>query len=694
MQNSPNSKKEQWTGIVPSVFLKNKEQRTEVVSDKPKEKQQMENAADDERNLAGILFVGSSVLFYFGFELLKENKYIDWAFPLCLIILAVICFIPAVAILSKSMPNRALAWIDKLAGFLKISLAQLGMIVICIPLAITTRAASGNLETMTNPWIAISAWVGAITLALLAGWKNESSARPLLRTTLYSLGGVFLLAFLPRIIFPATIPVFLTGDEGSSGLTASLFASGKANNIFITSWYAFPALYFTIPGFFIQILGQDVTALRISSAIPGALTVVCVFWLLKTAYNDRTAWIGALFLSFLHFHVHFSRIGLNNIWDGLWFTVAVGALWYAWTYERRNAYLLAGLALGLSQYFYSSGRILIVLIILWLVIAAWHDRDRLKRSASGLIFFGLVAAATVMPLALFYFEFPQELVAPLNRVTILNDWLTITVEGRGLPAWRILLEQFALGFGAYVFVPLRHWYLPEVPMLRTVPAVFFMAGLVFLFFTRPKKFNLMLLLWLIAYSIIGALSESTPASQRYPASAPAAAMLVAIGVGESARFLTKIWPKTQKIAWMSILTIGLLMAASEAYFYFFEYTPKSVTDLAQTNSMIGYRMGLYLDQRQDHPQIYFLGAPAMGFYSIPSTQYLAPDFKDGIDVNFPWGDAQNPPVEGDHLLFIVLPFLEEDLAAIRDEYPGGKITVQYSTDNQPLFYIYEYKRSP
>jgi 4-amino-4-deoxy-L-arabinose transferase-like glycosyltransferase len=464
---------------------------------------------------------------------------------------------------------------------------------------------------MIMPWVANSAWVGAILLSVLAGWKNQRPLKWPSQKTLQLSALIFLMAFLPRIIFATKIPVLLTGDEGSSGLDAALFVSGKINNIFTLGWYSFPAFYFTIPGFFIQMFGQDVLALRLSSALPGALTVICVFYLLRAAYNLRTAWVGAIFLSFLHFHVHFSRIGLSNIWDGLWFTVAMGALWYAWTYEKRNAYLLAGLALGLSQYFYSSGRILLVLILIWLFVAGWHDRTRLKRSFGGLFFFGLVALVTIMPLALYYVNHPQAISVPFQRVTILNEWLVSSSAERNLSVWKILLEQFALGFGAYVFTPLRAWYLPKVPILRPVPGVFFIIGLIFLFFNRPKKFNLMILLWLGVFAIIGALTESAPASQRYVASAPAAAMLVAIGINESAKFVTKIWPKTKKFAWHGMLTLGLLLAASEASFYFFNYTPRSVVELADSNSMVGYRMGIYLRQRTDHPQIYFLGAPRM-----------------------------------------------------------------------------------
>lgn len=654
----------------------------------------MENLANDKNKLAGTLFLGSSALFYIGFQLLAAQNYTKLILPIGLILFASFIMALSLATLNEKFGPMVNPWIDKLSEKISLQPVQIGMLLLSVPLTIAVRAAAGDGEKMLEPAIAVLAWLAAISLAIFSGWKNEQALKAPSRKIVSTFLGIFLLAFLVRIIFPNTIPVFLTGDEGSSGIAAASFANGESDNLFKTGWYAFPSFYFAIPGILIRIFGQDVLALRMSSAIPGALTVVCVFWLLKTAYDSYTAWTGALFLSFLHFHVHFSRIGLNNIWDGLWFTIIVGALWYAWTRERRNAYLLGGLALGLSQYFYSSGRILVVLAMIWLAMAALHDRARLKRSIVGIFFFWLVSAIVVIPLVLFYMDYPSEISAPLNRVTILGEWLTFNMQDRHLPAWRILLEQFGLGFGAYTFVPLRHWYRPEVPILRAFPAIFFMIGLVFLFFVKQKKLSLMLLLWLCAFATIGALSESTPASQRYPASAPAVAMLVAIGLNETAKFLRTIWPKAERVIKYSVMIITLLMAANEAYFYFFKFTPKNAIDSALDNSMVGYRMGLYLRQRQDHPQVYFLGSPAMGFYSIPSTQYLAPKFNDGIDINYPWGDLQNPPIEGDHLLFFILPFLQGDLDAIRAEYPGGTTLVHRSTNDEPLYYIYEYNRTP
>ncbi len=643
-----------------------------------------------------LLLVGGFVLFN-GFEILKAQNYLHFTAPISLILVGILVFVLGIFFGTDKMPASVLSTLDRVNTSMRIRQDQLVMLVLSVIMAIIAQLAAGYGPKMTNPFIAVLAWSTALIFVVAGSWKKGeagkyppgASLRTCLETPL-TLVGIFIFALLFRIIQPESIPVLLSGDEGSSGLAATQFARGETNNIFRTDWYSFPALYFTIPGLIIRVLGQTVTALRLSSAIPGALTVVAVFWIVHAAFGKRAAWFAAIFLSTLHFHVHFSRIALNNIWDGLWVTVGLSALWYAWNYERRNAYILAGLCLGLSQYFYTSGRILVFIMLVWLVIVGLSDRPRLKRALPDLGLMALTAIVVTLPLFIFFVKYPLELVAPLNRVGIFSrEWLNYTAQTRGVPTWRILLDQVMLGLGAYIYAPVRAWYYPEIPILRPSAAAFFVSGLAFSLIRNQKKFGYLLVLWLIAFGLLGAMSESTPAAQRYPAAAPAVAILVAVGVSEYGGLLERLWPSMRNLVSVATILTMLLLAAREVQFYFFQYTPKSAQILAQDNSMVGYRLGLYLRRYPKDAVIVFLGGGRMGFYSIPSTQYLAPQFN-GIDINTPWSTSENLKPNNDHLLFIILPNVESDIPLVQHDYPGGILSKEYSTDGTVLFYVYEY----
>jgi hypothetical protein len=380
---------------------------------------------------------------------------------------------------------------------------------------------------------------------------------------------------------------------------------------------------------------------------------------------------------------------LNNIWDGLWYIVTVGALWYGWQKERRNAYLLAGLALGLAQYFYPSARTLLVLVFIWLLIAGLLDHPRLKRALPHITLTFLVTAVVLLPLVWYYIGHPLEYLAPLARVSLIGEWLNNQVSNTGLPAWKIMLQQISLGFQAYIYTPVRFWYSPGTPMLRPAAAASFLLGLVLLLAHPRDDRSLLLVLWLVAFGLVGGLSESTPASQRYVAVAPACALVIGYGLSQSATLLGKAWPARERLfIALAFLTI-LVTAYSELHFYFADYSPESVIVQARSNGMIAQRLADYLQTRSSDTQVVFFGAPSMGFYSIPSLQYLVPGVE-GIDINQPWGAPENPQPTGSRLLFIFLPSNEDQIPLVQEDYPGGTLSSTIAADGQTLYWQYEY----
>jgi 4-amino-4-deoxy-L-arabinose transferase-like glycosyltransferase len=537
---------------------------------------------------------------------------------------------------------------------------------------------------MISPVVALIAWVLGILMAVIGGWKAVSHRLQPSWKAVAGLALLIIFAFAIRGLGTAHIPIFLTGDEGSSGISAMQFLKGEIDNIFIVGWYSFPSLYFSIQAAFIAIFGETTQALRILSACVGTLTVVAVYFAGRAMFGNRTGALAALALAVLHFHIHFSRIGLNNIWDGLWYTVTVGALWYGWEKENRNAFLLAGIGLGIAQYFYTSSRTLIPLVILWVLIAGLFDRSHFKRALPDILIMALVAIAVVIPLACFFFRSPNEFLAPMQRVSVFGAWLEYQVQLTGQPAWKILLEQIGLGFQAFVYTPLNAWYTPGVPILRPFAAGLFLLGLALLILRGRDSRMLLLVLWLIAFGFLGGLSESTPAAQRYVAAAPLCALLVGYGLSESISLLEKLWPKLSKIFLLLTIVLVAILAMDDLRFYFLEYTSlRRIVD-ARNNGMIAQHLADTLQTEQDDLQVVFFGQPAMGFYSIPSLQYLAPHIQ-GIDMIQPWPSSENPTPTSSRLLFVFLPNNETEILPVESDYPGGKLFKEIAADGEVLY---------
>ena len=554
-------------------------------------------------------------------------------------------------------------------------------------LAFLAVVQAGDGARLINPLLAVTAWIISIILAVLGAWQfSARQFRPHLSKLILSFVFLSIVAFIIRCVNVTHIPPTLTGDEGSVGLSALDFLNGRNNNIFSVGWYSFPSLFFYLQSISISLLGRTIAALRLPSALIGGLTVGFTFLIARKMFGKQTAWFSAIFLCAFHFHNHFSRLGLNNIWDGLWFVLVLGIVWAGWQDGKRNTWILAGLALGFSQYFYVTSRLLIFVILTFLVFASLRDRHRLKSFLPQILSMLLVALVVFLPLATFYLRHPDIFMAPFNRVSIWGDWMQVTVASTGLSSWQVLARQLILSFLALFKEPLHFFYDPGVPLLRPLTAGLFFFGIITLLVRRRDSRFVMLGIWIVTFILTGASSESVPASQRYVAIAPALAICVGFGLSVLLHRLTGIWPGLLRASFGIGLLIICLIGIDELNFYFFKYTPNS--DLGGFNTLVAQRLADYLENKKENWNVLLYGSPNLGYSSIPSLPYRLPGVT-GLDMVAPWGSPENPLPQSDHLIFVFLPNHEQDLQQVQACLPGGKLVEEYGPKDELLFWLYE-----
>ena len=588
--------------------------------------------------------------------------------------------------------NRMPQWVEKgvngVSGWFHITPTRLLYLFFSICLVVIATLADGYEAKMLNPLATMFCWAGAIFLVIAAAWEQKLQKITISRPTLLWFLAIFLVALALRVINMTYIPVVLSGDEASSGLHTVNFLKGYTNNLFNVGWFSFPSLYFLLQSVGISILGQTTVGLRITAGIVGALTVATLYLAIRAMFGQRTALIAAAILAFSHFHINFSRIGLNNIWDGLGFVIAIGALWWGWKAERRAAFLLSGLAMGFAQYFYTTSRGIIAVVFIWLILVAIQDWKKFKRMLPNILIMFISAYIVVLPLAWFFIKHPNEFMAPMSRVTILGEWLSFNMKETGKPMWRLLYEQFSSGFLAYTDLPLRAWYTPGTPLLRRPEAVIFLLGVGLMLLKIKDNRNWLILSWLLVFAVSGALSESTPAAQRYVAAIPACAVVIGYGFNRLIELAGKIWEKRTKLITVIVLVCAMVVAVDDARFYFYDYTPRS--DFGGYHGQIAQHLVNTLKSYDNSWVVIFSGWPEMGYYSISSLPYLMPSIT-GIDIFKPWGDPENPVIRPGKYLFVFLPVRQEDFEACKAQFPGGTVSTEYGPApwHELLYYLYK-----
>jgi hypothetical protein len=511
---------------------------------------------------------------------------------------------------------------------------------------------------------------------------------------------IFALGLLARGWRGGDLPATLSGDEGRFGLETMRVLAGEITNPFSTGWLSVPTLTFFYNAPSIALLGNTLLGLRLPWLLMGALNVLTVFWLATRLQGPAVGIVTATLLALYHYHIHYSRLGLNNIADPFFTALALLLLYRA--YDRKSAvdWVLCGIVIGVGQYFYFGARFIAIVAVVSIACLALRDGRRFWREHRRGLSLGagaaLVAAAPIIQYAIRY---PDIYNARVNQTGILQSgWLEAAMAVRGEGPALVLLDQLqraALAFNAY---PDRtQWYGLPGPLLDIGSGALFVLGLAFacsrLF--NPRIFP-MVAWWGGVIVLGGMLTESPPASQRLITAAVPAVFFIALALVMITRALVQM---VARPAWSRAITWGVLglavvaFGASSLKTYFVDYTPQRI--FGSYNGIISTEIGHYA-RRQLGPEwrIYFLGRPAMSF-DFGANLYLAPDTQ-GIDIDEAQSDAERLRVAGPDkdAAFIVLPFREGELAQLQAIYPGGQLDrVPSPIRPEPLFFVYRVPRA-
>lgn len=393
--------------------------------------------------------------------------------------------------------------------------------------------------------------------------------RPRIDASLRALSVVALVAFALRVVSLDAIPGGLHVDEsGFAGFTMDHVLTGRAETLspFIVGMDSHPSLFFYLIRLFLSVFGYTIVGLRIPSVLAGTLAVVAVYGCVAILSNRRVALMAAILMAAYHFHIHWSRLALNNIWDTLWVPTTIGL--YAWGWKNRNsaAAALAGAALGFSQYFYQGGRLVVFLLAFVIVWLWWNDRDSQRLA----IHFGKLVAVTaciVAPLLLFALAEPEPFLARFQVVFGWRPEVIQEVTGSATDYWRFFWYQLARSLGAYTaYADITGFYRPEIPLTIGLSMIMLPIGFGWAVFKRMW----VPVVWLTLATFFGGfMLAGAPSSSHYVIAIPAICWLIAIAIDLISEH------GHPRIA----LAILVIIVLTDLIFYFGIYLSAPSTDL-------------------------------------------------------------------------------------------------------------------
>ncbi len=407
-------------------------------------------------------------------------------------------------------------------------------------------------------------------LALLAG-----AGRPPLTWQRYWwwLAGLLLMALLLRLVLIEIIPGGLHVDEVGTAdfsLRHVFIKPQETVNPFRAGLASQPTLYNYLIRLSLAVVGKSITGLRLSSVLAGTLAILATYAMVAVYQNRRAALFAALLMTTYHYHIHWSRLGLNNIWDTLWVPAMLAPFAWGWRKNWSGGAVLAGLAVGLSQYFYMGNKIGFFLMA-FVILHFWQEGRGLLRGNRQLynrrlvIYTGvmlLMAAIVAAPIFFHALRQPDVYFERSRMVFAFSPEILASGEVLNF-AW----EQIVYSAGAFTAMPDRTgFYGPGVPLLIGIAAPLFAIG----FFWAIYKRRYLPALWVVLTVVLGGFfMQDPPSSSHFVVAIPAVCWLMAIPLA---------W-LVERGRWQwAVLLVGIIMVTDLVY-YFGYYVPSEPRDL-------------------------------------------------------------------------------------------------------------------
>jgi hypothetical protein len=526
--------------------------------------------------------------------------------------------------------------------------------------------------------------------------------------SLVGLVALLLVALVVRAHDLEHIPANLGGDEGTWAMEGLAMVDGRLANPFTTGWFAFPSMSFLVWGLSMRLFGETVAGVRAVSALIGTASVLSTFLLARELWGqrplstgsgreamdgdglaaERIAWFAAGALAVGHYHIHFSRLAVNNIADSLCVTLSLYLLLRGLRSDRSVLFALAGGVIGAGWYGYFGARLVGIIAALYVVWRAMAEDRFLSRHGHHLLILLGAALVVAAPLLLHYAAHPASLSEGVNRVSVLaSGWLPREQRATGRSAMSLMLEQFWKSISAFNYtLDPTFWYRARIPLLDAVSGLFFVVGLIWCTARAHRSSNGLLLIWFWSALVAGwVMTENSPSSQRLVIAAPALALFVALGLDRllhlSEHLLGLPGALRHGIAGLALLgAVGLNLG-----YYFVVYTPSRV--YGNPTAEMTTRLARYLRRQNDECVVYLHGPPFV-YWDFGTLRFMARGIS-GVDVPLPDEEAPEPDLSRD-ACFVFHPARASELATVRAQHPGGQVRHAHSrVDGELLYAIYE-----
>lgn len=564
-------------------------------------------------------------------------------------------------------------------------------VVIMVLVTISVIYVADNVKTAETDRFATAAWPGAIILSLILTWRRVKGPGSIAQTSLKErfranrsefliLSIVLLVAFLLRTIDLSAHPYPWSGDEASIGMEARRILNGEIINFFETSWSSQPNWSFVPTAITEMIFGQNILAVRLTSALAGTLAVLFVYLTARVLFNPSISLMAGAFLATLPYNVHFSRIGVNNVIDSLMSALLFWLIAKALQKEDARYYYSAGIVGGLCIYTYAGTRLALIIGVITFLFVIIRQRGYLSSHWKHLMAFFFGVVISVAPQAAFFARHPAIFIGRLGQEGIFfNGWLAQRAAQTGQSELDILINQFTRTTMVFIASPAPgNFFNSPQPYLTIIGSIIFLLGMGYSLVKMFETKYFILMVWFWAVILFGGvLTLNPPANTRLLMTSPPVAIFMALGTYKVVEYLQRFRLLPERAAALIFLAVVSIISYQNINFYMGEYrTNMYFTNMyfENANGEFAMEVGLMANDIGEGYMIYILGEPRI-LSSFPTIPFLIPENQ---RADFNAETLATLSLSPDQkVAFFAIPENRPLLEEISQKFPGGERGLVY-----------------
>ncbi len=528
------------------------------------------------------------------------------------------------------------------------------------------------LPVLTFTWLAnIGLLIASVVYEANFRLPSFSKVREWLHThrmELVGVGIITLAAFVIRFWNLEFHPYAFMNDEAEMAGGGTCILLGICTDPFSILWAGQPALAFLPTSISIALFGRTVLAARLVSALTGTLAVAAVYLVAKEAFGRKEAWLAMILLATLPVHVHFSRLGVDNIIDSLSTTAILGLLFFGIKRNSPISFLLAGIVGGLCIYTYPGSRLAPLLGMLLLGYAAFTRPGFFQTHTKNILTLITALLVTAAPMAGYFLTNRDIFFARMQGEGIFQNQVITSGNVAG-----ILIDQFMKSSLVYILspAPINFFNSPK-SYLSSFASIFFVLGLAYILWRIKEERYLILFIWFWVEILLGStLTGGPPTSQRMLMSMPALAVITSIGLCKTIENIPPLNPKF--IKWQPVFLLVIiagLTGYANIHFYHYEYRIGHYFE--DPSNEFSLEAGIAISKMQDVDRVYLIVDPSINYLQFASFNYFAPNIEKAyFDVSL---QSLLDLPRNENILFMATPDRLDELKKITFWIPVGEWT--------------------